>query len=265
MIDQFIYATNTIFTLVGMILIGIIFATISNFIADRVASRQSVFGLKPYCKHCATQLTWKDIIPVFSYLSHHGSCRYCGMKLPLRYLVTDGIAITWVALFIAKYGWSYHGILILVFGMALISFIIMEMENHRISDSLLIMMMFLSVIYYLAFEPIHLPAAIFSMIAAGILALVFNEISRILDIRKTDNGEAIRFAATLGLFLGFFSFFLCYITALLGIGAFHVWKTRIRGSSDRVRANLSLSLAISAMVVLLWGLDLKTLYMGLIS
>jgi len=66
-----------------LILIGVIFGSFSNAFIYRHKRGESVSEGRSQCDHCKTQLTWKDLIPLLSWLSLGGKCRYCKEKLSI--------------------------------------------------------------------------------------------------------------------------------------------------------------------------------------
>lgn len=54
----------------------------------RVKNEISFTG-RSFCDHTKKQLTWKDLVPVLSYLVYSGKCRHCKKRLPLLYPVVE--------------------------------------------------------------------------------------------------------------------------------------------------------------------------------
>lgn len=54
------------------------------------------------CPHCKHELAAKDLIPVLSWLSLGGKCRYCDKPISRQYPVVEGLT---AALFVASYAW----------------------------------------------------------------------------------------------------------------------------------------------------------------
>jgi leader peptidase (prepilin peptidase)/N-methyltransferase len=54
------------------------------------------------CPHCRHKLAAIDLIPLFSWLSVKGKCRYCGQSISLQYPLVELIA---ALLFVASYVW----------------------------------------------------------------------------------------------------------------------------------------------------------------
>lgn len=77
------------FTLTAIFVIGLFFGSFLNVIVDRQYRRETVLTGRSYCEFCKKELKWFDLIPVFSFLSLKGKCRYCHKKLSLYYPLTE--------------------------------------------------------------------------------------------------------------------------------------------------------------------------------
>ncbi|MCA9324753.1 prepilin peptidase [Candidatus Saccharibacteria bacterium] len=70
--------------------------------ADKVAlEKLSIAQGRSMCLHCKHELAPKDLIPVLSWLSLRGKCRYCGQRIP----DTPVAELLVPALFVASYVW----------------------------------------------------------------------------------------------------------------------------------------------------------------
>ena len=74
-------------------LLGLVFGSFFNAVIFRLPRKEYSINkprrsICPKCKHI---LSWKDNIPLISYLLLKGKCRYCGAKIPLRYPIVEGL------------------------------------------------------------------------------------------------------------------------------------------------------------------------------
>lgn len=60
----------------------------------------SVIHGRSMCVYCEHDLSWKDLIPVFSWVSLSGRCRYCGHRISWQY---PAVELVTALLFIASY------------------------------------------------------------------------------------------------------------------------------------------------------------------
>ncbi len=69
---------------------GIIIGSFLNVVIYRLKSEEGgiIMG-SSHCRDCNHELSWKDNIPLFSYLSLGGKCRYCKNKISLQYPIVE--------------------------------------------------------------------------------------------------------------------------------------------------------------------------------
>ncbi|MGC9321441.1 MAG: prepilin peptidase [Kosmotogaceae bacterium] len=66
---------------------GLIFGSFSNALIFRIPSKEysMTSPRRSFCPHCKHELSWKDNLPVISYIFLGGKCRYCGKPISARY------------------------------------------------------------------------------------------------------------------------------------------------------------------------------------
>ncbi|MBF1699808.1 MAG: prepilin peptidase [Streptococcus sanguinis] len=71
-------------------LIGTVFASFLGLVIDRFPER-SIITPASHCNACGKRLAPRDLIPIFSQVMNRLRCRFCGDKIPLRYLFFESI------------------------------------------------------------------------------------------------------------------------------------------------------------------------------
>jgi prepilin signal peptidase PulO-like enzyme (type II secretory pathway) len=66
------------------------------------AKRLSIATGKSMCPYCKHELSARDLLPVFSWLSLGGKCRYCGKPISIQYPLVE---LATAALFVISYIW----------------------------------------------------------------------------------------------------------------------------------------------------------------
>jgi len=66
-------------------LIGSVIASFLGLVIDRFPDH-SIISPASHCNICKQRLDPRDLIPIFSQIVNRFRCRFCGVKLPLRYL-----------------------------------------------------------------------------------------------------------------------------------------------------------------------------------
>lgn len=250
--------------IIGIVVLGFIFAILSNNTIDQTPKKRTYSTPTPYCPSCATKLSWKDMLPFWSYYNSRGKCPYCNVKLPLRHILVDILEVMWVGFYVLKFGWSYEGSMAMLYGMALIGIIFLTKEKRELSDSLLMIMGMLAVIHFLAYNPDRFPEAALSMLL-GIAALaLYNLIKIFATDDSTFELTEVKLGALLGLFLGMELGLVTLFFAIAGgavIGSINV--KFLDKPRDEATPPFSELLSGAALLALLWGKDILYLYQSL--
>lgn len=92
----------TAYIIVITVIVGLVMGSFANCMAMRIAAGESFIKGRSHCPGCAHTLAPRELIPVFSWLFQKGRCRSCGMKIPVRYPLSElmmALLFTGVVLF----------------------------------------------------------------------------------------------------------------------------------------------------------------------
>ncbi|WP_238389607.1 A24 family peptidase [Virgibacillus sp. MSP4-1] len=64
-----------------LFILGLILGSFFNVVGLRVPEKQSIVKPRSACPHCHRTLTWKELIPVLSYVWQKGKCSSCSQKI----------------------------------------------------------------------------------------------------------------------------------------------------------------------------------------
>ena len=71
-------------------LVGTVFASFLGLVIDRFPE-QSIIAPASHCNACGKRLAPRDLVPIVSQVLNRLRCRFCGDKIPLRYLFFECI------------------------------------------------------------------------------------------------------------------------------------------------------------------------------
>lgn len=209
-------------------------ATIGSFlncIIYRLQQNKSFFKGRSYCPHCKHILSWKDLIPIFSFFILKGKCRYCQNKISFQYpLVEIFTGLLFIAIF-----WHVKNIIFTVPGFlyfcyllficcCLIVIFVYDLKHYLIPDNILsvailttIFWFFLSLIFKVS-TLAEIKRAILSAIFPSLFFLALILISK----EKWMGWGDFKLSILMGIFLGwpkilfslFFAFFIGGIVAI---------------------------------------------------
>ena len=72
-----------------LFIMGSVFGSFFTLAVYRIPLGLDITHERSFCPNCNHRLEFKDLIPIFSYLSLKGKCRYCGKPVRARYLVLE--------------------------------------------------------------------------------------------------------------------------------------------------------------------------------
>lgn len=81
-------------------ILGASFASYLTCVGERLGKEEKIIRKSSECPHCHHELKTKDIIPILSWITLKGKCRYCKAPIPVNHLWTE---IALGALFACSY------------------------------------------------------------------------------------------------------------------------------------------------------------------
>lgn len=157
-----------------IIIIGLIFGSFISCISYRIVHNEDMVYKPSHCTACKHTLSWYDLVPLFSWLSLLGRCRYCKHPVSLRYpLIEICVAfMTWIIY--QKFGLSIQGFLLFITSLSLVVMIVTDFEHYIIPDSMQVIAgvigVALGVINHLSVYNILITSIIFAFIGIALRA-----------------------------------------------------------------------------------------------
>lgn len=235
----------------------------------QVASRRelSIATGRSMCTHCQHTLAWFDLIPVFSWASTRGRCRYCqkpiGVQYPLVEIITAGLFA--LSLLVWPYGTTSPSsqimlalwLMLLVLFMALAVYDLrwMLLPNRLVALAAIVAAVYSIVAVSVSGVTIHeLGLLVGSLAIASGLFYVLFQISRGAWI----GGGDVKLGVALGLVLlsPVYAFMMLFFAAVLGLlGAFVTGSTQGTVQGRRV-IPFGPCLIAATIIVVLFGADI---------
>lgn len=89
---------------------------------------------RSHCTHCEQPLAYKDLIPIFSFVSLKGKCRYCKQKISSRYIVIESLHLLCCLPLMWLFNDFYLLILLTLLISTLITATVIDIEHKLIPD-----------------------------------------------------------------------------------------------------------------------------------
>ena len=217
---------------------GLAIGSFLNCVICRLEKRESFLRDRSRCPHCQKELSWKDLVPLLSFLILRRRCRYCRQKISLQYPLVElatGILFVFIAIFnfqLSTYNLLNACFLFLVSCFLIIIFVY-DLKHYIIPDKVIYPAIFAALVFN------FLPRQIFSggfnqfsILSAFGAAGFFFLIVLVSRGRWMGVGD-IKLAFLMGLILGFpdilIALFLAFFFgAIIGIGLIISGKKTLR-------------------------------------
>jgi type 4 prepilin peptidase 1 (EC:3.4.23.43). Aspartic peptidase. MEROPS family A24A len=137
---------------IAIFILGLCIGSFLNVCIYRIPIQKSVVYPPSHCPECNTRLTFRDMIPVLSYIILRGRCRYCGTRISVRYPLVELLTgFVYLTVYL-KYGISAETLALLYLFSILIIVLFIDISHMIIPNGLVLFAMAggaLTVIYNL--------------------------------------------------------------------------------------------------------------------
>jgi len=180
---------------------GLIIGSFLNCLIYRLSVEETMRG-RSYCPNCKHTLSWVDLVPVFSYLSLKGKCKYCHKKISAQYPILEVIT---GLIFVLVFNYKFP---------ALVNFEITNLTDLifllYIASSLIVIFVY-DLKYYLIPDKVLFPAIIVALLyhfnynyfLASFIATAFFLFIFLVSRGKWMGFGDVKLAILLGFILGF--------------------------------------------------------------
>ncbi|MFK8792985.1 prepilin peptidase [Planococcus plakortidis] len=227
---------------------GLVFGSFYNVVGLRVPKNESIAYPPSHCTTCERRLTALDLVPVFSYLFLRGKCRNCGSSIHWVYPLMEAITAVLFAAVFLKFGFTPELVVGLLFVSMLVIITVSDIAYMLIPDKVL-----------LPFAAVLLGMRLFvpldpwwdSLLGA---AVGFSVLLLIATLSKGGMGGGdIKLFFVIGLALGTAGTLLTlFLASFIGAVA-GIILLRVRKQGRKTPIPFGPSIALSAVLVYLWG------------
>ncbi len=208
--------------------IGVSIGSFINCLIYRLEKNKSFVKGRSICPKCKHNLSWLDLIPLFSFIALRGKCRYCQKKISYQYPIAEILTgIIFVLIFkhlifgiqLSFNIWILQLLYLWAIASALLIVFIFDLRTYLIPDKVVYPAIFLVLIYQL----INNYSSLSSILLSGLGAAGFFFIIWAISRGKWMGFGDVQLAFLMGIFLGwpnilvalFSSFFL---GSIIGVG-----------------------------------------------
>ena len=261
-------------------LFGLVMGSFLNCIIYRLQTGESFLKGRSFCPHCRHELSWQDLIPIFSFLILKGRCRYCRKPISWQYPLVE-LATGIIFLLIVwnlEFGICLEfGIWNLLFYLLISCFLIIifvyDLKHYIIPDAVIYPAIAIAFLYQLfrmlnfvnwnLFGIWNVESGILRPISSAFLASLFFLAIVFLSQGKWMGLGDVKLAFLMGLFLGFPNilvalFLAFFIGAIIGIGLIISGKRTLKSEVP-----FGPFLITGTFIALFWGNQITNWYLSL--
>jgi len=118
------------------LLFGLLIGSFLNVCIYRWPRDLSVVRPRSHCIACEKTITWRDNIPLVSYLLLRGRCRYCGARISLRYPAVELVTGLLFFYFVWTLGPTLAALKMCVLAALLVGLMFSDLEERILPDEL---------------------------------------------------------------------------------------------------------------------------------
>jgi leader peptidase (prepilin peptidase)/N-methyltransferase len=246
-----------------IIVFGFAWGSFLNVLIYRIPRDMSLVKPASSCPQCKKKIKVYDNIPIISYLTLGGKCRYCKAKIPLSYPLVEFLTPLSFVLIYLQHSLSFFFFASCLFASAMIVLGFIDFYHMIIPDEITMPGLVLALVYSLFREDVNITQALIGSVSgAGFLLLVYGAY---LLLRKKEGlgmGD-VTMMLLIGAYLGwrqaFFTLILAsFVGALVGVGVIFFRKRDFQYSLP-----FGTFLAPAAFFSLLWGEKILRAYLSL--
>ncbi len=242
------------------LIFGILVGSFTNVLIYRTTLDIGVSKGRSFCPSCNHTLAWYDLIPVLSYLSLAGKCRYCKVKISARYPLVEILSGVLYLLFYLQFGLTVSTACWFVTVTCLIALSFIDLDEMIIPDRFPLIIGLMGIVMMLDSQSnlsiIDRVIGFFSV--SGILfAIAFFSGGRAMG------GGDIKLMAGVGLVLGYK---LCLLSLFLGAlcgTIYYVWLAIFKGGKLKGMIPFGPFLAMGVVIAGLCGDMMIDWYFGM--
>lgn len=246
-------------------LYGIIIGSFLNVCIYRIPREESIAFPSSHCPSCGTSLKWYDNIPLISYISLRGKCRYCRLDISKQYPIVEALnGLIYLILFV-YFDFSLDFLFYSLISSVLIVITFIDLIDMVIPDILVIIILILSLLHKLLNYIIYhispeLLTSIMGLILAGGIFLAI-----VLISKGGMGGGDVTLIGALGFVLGArLSLLNILLSFIIGaIISIFLLASKIKKRKDPIP--FGPFIVVGFFVTLLWGEGIIEAYWALLG
>lgn len=217
---------------------------------------------RSHCPHCKTTLRWYDNIPLVSWLSLGGKCRYCKAPISPQYPAVEALTMLLVLACVWTFGFGWQGFGAILLTFFLIALTGIDLRTQLLPDQLTLPLLWLGLIA--SVDNLYIPAK--TAIAGAVIGYL-SLWSVMWTYKQLTGKEAMGYGdfkllAALGAWVGWKGVFLTILlSSFVGAVIGSLWLAA-KGRDTATPIPFGPYLAIAGWITFFWGQPIIDLYLS---
>ena len=243
---------------ITIFLFGIVIGSFLNVCIFRIPNHETVVTERSHCMNCGYQLSWYDMVPVFSWLCLGGRCRKCKTPISPQYPIVEAVnGILYMVVF-AVNGFSLESILYCLFVSALLVLSVIDWRTYEIPIGINIFILVLGILHT-ALDYSNWLTYVVGFFSVSLFLFLLLWISK----GRAIGGGDVKLMAVAGLLLGWKLAILAFFIGCIVGSVIHLLRMKLSGA-DKVLA-MGPYLSVGLFIAALWGNAMIGWYLGMFS
>ncbi len=191
-------------------ILGLAFGSFFNVLIYRLPESENFINSRSYCPKCNTKLKYYDLIPIISYITLKGKCRYCQKRISIRYPLIELLTALLYTISYLYFGLSLYLLMVILLISLLIIITFIDLDYMIIPHSLTITGIVVFTLYQLIINQESILTYLYGLIFGFAFLAIF------VFFNAMGGGDAM-LAAMFGMFFGLEkTFVLLMISFIIG-------------------------------------------------
>ena len=246
------------FAYILVAILGICVGSFCNVLIFRIPKKEEFVKTSSHCMTCNHKLAWYDNIPLFSWLSLGGKCRYCKTKLSAQYPIVEAFnGLLWLLVVLVK-GFSLEAVLLSLMSTALLALSVIDWRTFEIENGFHVFFMALAAVQILTDLPNFLSYFIGLFVVSVPLAAIY-----FASGGTALGGGDVKLMAACGLLIGWKNILLALMLGCVIGSVVHLIRMRFFNAGRKLAMGPYLSMGI--FIASLWGTQVLTWYFSILG
>lgn len=236
---------------------GIVIGSFLNVCILRIPKHETIVTERSHCMNCGYQLSWYDMVPVFSWLFLGGKCRKCKAPISPQYPIVEALnGVLYVLIFLVE-DFSLEAVLYCLLASALLVLSVIDWRTYEIPVGINIFILILGILRVIT-DYRNWWNYLIGFLCVSIFLYLLFWISK----GRAIGGGDIKLMAAAGLLLGWKLIILAFLLGCIIGAIIHVIRMRV-SKADHVLA-MGPYLSVGIFIAALWGNQFLNWYFSML-